>query len=96
MLFLMARRLSAKPSFFRRRSLRLAAAVVMFLGLAATLRAVTVLDNTFDEATSGLSILRRDLTPTSWYATPFTTDGFAYKLNSIKADIEDFGLRRRV
>ena len=63
----------------------------MFLGLAATLRAVTVLDNTFDEATPGLSILRRDLTPTSWYATPFTTDGFAYKLNSIRADIEDFG-----
>lgn len=87
----MARLLPAKPSFFRRRSFRLAVAAVMFLGLGAPLRAVTVLDNTFEEATPGLSILRRDLTPTSWYATPFTTDGFAYKLNSIRADIEDFG-----
>ena len=43
----------------------------MFLGLGAPLRAVTVLDNTFDEATPGLSILRRDLTP-----SPKDLDGY--------------------
>lgn len=33
----------------------------------------------------------RTLSPSSWYATPITTDGLEYRLNSIKADIEDFG-----
>ena len=63
----------------------------LFVPLAVA-RSATVLDNTFDPATtSGLRVLLRDLSPSSWYATPITTDGFEYKLNSIKTDIEDFG-----
>ena len=63
----------------------------LFVPLAVA-RSATVLDNTFDPATtSGLRVLQRDLSPSSWYATPITTDGFEYKLNSIKADIKDFG-----
>ena len=71
----MSKILSPNPSLCRR-SFRIAAAALIFLGVGATLRAVTVLDNTFDPGTPGLLIPTRNLTPANWYATPFTTDGF--------------------
>ena len=40
--------------------------------------------------TNGRQVLTRDISPQVWSATPFTTDGSDYILNSILAEIEDF------
>ena len=79
--------LNADPTFGNRLLIVL---WFLFVPLAVA-RSATVLDNTFAPGTPGLLIVTRDLTPAHWFATPFTTDGFAYELNSITADIQDFG-----
>ena len=53
--------------------------------------AAVVLDNLFPPlSTPGMQVFQRVLSPSSWYATPITTDGASYTLNEVSAEIEDF------
>ena len=42
-----------------------------------------VLDNLFPDPTPGMQIGLRELGPSSWYATPITTDGAIYTLTEV-------------
>jgi len=70
-------------------SVVLAVVLVFLPGVPA--RAVVTLDNLFPDPTPGMQIVQRLLGPDSWYATPITTDGSAYTLTGVTAQIEDFG-----
>jgi hypothetical protein len=67
-------------------------AVALFLATALSphANASVVLDNQFPDPTAGMQILQQSLSSTNWRATPITTDGFDYTLNSITANIQDF------
>ena len=67
----------------------LAVALIFLPGGPAS--AAVALDNLFPDPTSGMQIVQRVLGPDSWYATPITTDGSAYTLTEVTAQIEDFG-----
>ncbi len=64
---------------------------VLLLATCMAGRATEVLNNLFPDPTSGMQIMQRVLGPASWYATPITTDGSAYTLTNVTAQIEDFG-----
>lgn len=71
-----------------------ASAIAIGLALAIVqspqANATVVMDNQFPDPTTGMQILERNITVSHWYATPITTDGFDYTLNSITANIQNF------
>jgi len=67
----------------------LAIGLALAIAQSPQANATVVMDNQFPGSTTGMQILQRTLTSSSWRATPITTDGFDYTLNSITANIQD-------
>jgi hypothetical protein len=68
----------------------LAGGLALAIAQSPQANATVVMDNQFPDPTAGMQILERNITVSEWYATPITTDGFEYTLNSIAANIVDF------
>ena len=69
----------------------IALTVALFLVSCGLASAGVVLDNLFPAlSTPGMQVSRRTLSPSSWYATPITTNGAIYTLTEVSAEIEDF------
>lgn len=60
---------------------------ILVLNIATAASADLIMSNT---ETNGRQVLTREISPLVWSATPFTTDGFDYTLDSVAAEIEDF------
>jgi hypothetical protein len=62
--------------------------ILASLAMSSNAAPVSVLSNT--QTNAGRQALSRQIVPLSWHATPITTDGSAYSLTSVMAEIYDF------